>query len=135
VAETGTLLVVDDDGVSRMVLAKALEGQGHTVLLARDGDEALALAAARLPALVILDVLMPGLDGYEVLTRLKSSEATREVPVIMISSKDDVAGIVKSVKLGADDFLFKPIDDVLLELRVRSCLERRRLRDGRQAQG
>jgi len=71
---------------------------------------------------------MPGLDGYEVLQRLRAAAATREVPVLMISSKDDVAGIVKAVQLGADDFMFKPIDDVLLHLRVDACLERRRLR-------
>ena len=126
--ERGTLLVVDDDGVSRAVFAKALEARGHTVLLARDGAEALEIVERQVPDLVVLDVLMPGLDGYEVLQRLRAAAATREVPVLMISSKDDVAGIVKAVQLGADDFMFKPIDDVLLHLRVDACLERRRLR-------
>jgi adenylate cyclase len=128
-AEAGTILVVDDDGVSRAVLANLLEKQGHTVVLAKDGPEGLQIAAQRPCDLIVLDILMPGMDGYDVVAALKADPALREIPVVMISSIDDMSGIVKSVKLGAEDYIFKPFDEVLLKARVDGCLERKRLRD------
>ena len=129
-----TILVAEDSKVVRAVLRSHLVDRGYTVIEAEDGDAALAACRTAAPDAVLLDIEMPGLDGYQVLERLKAGAATRDVPVIMISSKDDVAGIGRSDTLGADDFLFKPIDDALLRLRVDSCLERkRRAREGRQA--
>jgi len=134
-AETGTLLVVDDDGVSRAVLTNMLERQGHTVVAAKSGAEALTLFGARPFDLVLLDLLMPGMDGFEVVEKLKADPAAREVPVVIISSAEDMSGIVKSVKLGAEDYIFKPFDEVLLKARVDGCLERRRLRQRESARG
>src|SRR5262245_865763 len=136
--EAGTILVVDDDGVSRAVLANLLENQGHAVVLAKDGPEGLQLAAQRAVDLIVLDILMPGMDGYDVVAALKADPALREIPVVMISSIDDMSGIVRSVKLGAEDYIFKPFDEVLLKARIDGCLERKRLRDRertRQAAG
>ena len=134
-AEKGTLLVVDDDGVSRAVLSNLLERQGHTVVVAKDGAEALALVPQRAFDLIVLDLLMPGMDGFEVVQKLKSDPASREIPVVMISSAEDMSGIVKSVKLGAEDYIFKPFDEVLLKARIDGCLERKRLRERERARG
>ena len=115
------------------MLANLLEKQGHTVVLAKDGPEGLQIAAQRPCDLIVLDILMPGMDGYDVVAALKADPALREIPVVMISSIDDMSGIVKSVKLGAEDYIFKPFDEVLLKARVDGCLERKRLRDRERA--
>ena len=128
-AENGTLLVVDDDGVSRAVLSNLLERQGHAVVVAKDGAEALKLVGERAFDLIVLDLLMPGMDGFEVVQKLKADPAVKDIPVVMISSAEDMSGIVKSVKLGAEDYIFKPFDEVLLKARVDACLERKRLRE------
>jgi adenylate cyclase len=134
-AENGTLLVVDDDGVSRAVLSNLLERQGHTVVVARDGAEALKLVGERAFDLIVLDLLMPGMDGFEVVQKLKADPAVKDIPVVMISSAEDMSGIVKSVKLGAEDYIFKPFDEVLLKARIDGCLERKRLRERERARG
>jgi CheY-like chemotaxis protein len=126
--DKGTLLVIDDDAVSRAVLANLLEEQGHTVRVARDGPEGLSALQQGGIDLVLCDLLMPGMDGHEVVQKAKGDPALRDVPFVIISSVEDMASIVKCVKLGADDYLFKPFDEVLLEARVRSCLERKRAR-------
>jgi adenylate cyclase len=133
--EKGTLLVVDDDGVSRAVLTNLLERQGHTVLTARSGPEAFEVARRQPVDLVILDIVMPGMDGYQVVEAFKVDPALREIPVVMISAVDDVAGIVKCVKLGAEDFIFKPFEEVLLKARIDGCLERKRLREKDRSRG
>jgi adenylate cyclase len=127
--ETGSLLVVDDDGVSRAVLQNLLEMQGHKVAVAKDGPEGLAMARQQRFDLIILDLLMPGMDGYEVVEKLKADPVLAAIPVVMISSVEDMPSVVRCVKLGADDYIFKPFDEVLLEARVDSCLERKRLRE------
>jgi adenylate cyclase len=127
--ETGTLLVVDDDGVSRAVLQNLLEMQGHTVAVAKDGASGLAAARERKFDLILLDLLMPGMDGYQVVEQLKADPVLRAIPVVVISSVEDMPSVVRCVKLGADDYIFKPFDEVLLEARVGGCLERRRLRE------
>jgi adenylate cyclase len=134
-AENGTLLVVDDDGVSRAVLSNLLERQGHTVVVAKDGAEALKLVGGRAFDLIVLDLLMPGMDGFEVVQKLKADPAVKDIPVVMISSAEDMSGIVKSVKLGAEDYIFKPFDEVLLKARIDGCLERKRLRERERARG
>ena len=134
-AENGTLLVVDDDGVSRAVLSNLLERQGHAVVVAKDGAEALKLVGERAFDLIVLDLLMPGMDGFEVVQKLKADPAVKDIPVVMISSAEDMSGIVKSVKLGAEDYIFKPFDEVLLKARIDGCLERKRLRERGRARG
>jgi len=123
------ILIVDDIEDNRAVLQRRLERQGHTVECAASGADALAMVAAGAFDLVLLDVMMPGMDGYAVLERLKASPATRDIPVIMISALDDIASVVRCIEHGAEDYLPKPFDPVLLKARIGACLEKKRLRD------
>ncbi len=129
-AKPARILVVDDNDGNREVLRRRLERQGYTVELAVDGESALAQVSAAPFDLVLLDVLMPGLDGYAVLERIKGDAATHDLPVIMISALDDMASIVRCVEAGAEDYLPKPFDPVLLRARIGASLEKKRLRDG-----
>jgi CheY-like chemotaxis protein len=123
------ILVVDDIEDNRAVLQRRLERQGHRVECAAGGAEALAMIADHPFDLVLLDVMMPGMDGYAVLERIKASPETRDIPVIMISALDDMASVVRCVERGAEDYLPKPFDPVLLKARIGACLEKKRLRD------
>jgi CheY-like chemotaxis protein len=123
------ILVVDDNEDNRSVLERRLARQGHRVTSAGGGRAALDLAARQRFDLVLLDVLMPDLDGLAVLERLKADQATRDIPVIMISALDDVGSVVRCIERGAEDHLPKPFDPVLLRARISACLEKKRLRD------
>ncbi|HJX87953.1 MAG TPA: response regulator, partial [Gemmatimonadales bacterium] len=123
------ILVVDDQEDNRSVLERRLRRQGHTVESATGGRSALELLGAQQFDLVLLDVLMPDLDGLAVLERMKADAATRDIPVIMISALDDVASVVRCIERGAEDHLPKPFDPVLLRARISACLEKKRLRD------
>lgn len=123
------ILVVDDNEDNRAVLERRLARQGHRVTSAAGGLAALELVARARFDLVLLDVLMPDLDGLTVLERLKADPATRDLPVIMISALDDVASVVRCIERGAEDHLPKPFDPVLLRARISACLEKKRLRD------
>lgn len=128
-AYVGKILVVDDNEVNRDVLARHLSRHGHTVSQAGNGRLALEMMAAQDFDLVLLDILMPELDGYQVLQRLKSDEDLRDIPVIMISALDELESIVRCIKLGAEDYLSKPYDPVLLQARIGAGLEKKRFRD------
>ena len=128
VPRTAHVLVVDDIEENRSVLQRRLEREGHTVACASSGPEALHLAAGESFDIVLLDVMMPHMDGYETLGRLKASDATRELPVIMISALDDIASIARCIERGAEDYLPKPFDPVLLRARISACLEKRDFR-------
>ncbi len=132
-AGTGSILVVDDDRVNRMLLTRALESSGHTVTTAENGADALRMLGEMSPDVVLLDVVMPELDGMSVLEAMKSDAATHDVPVIMISALDDFESVVRCIELGAEDYLPKPFDPVLLQARIQAGLDRRRLRDLEQA--
>jgi CheY-like chemotaxis protein len=123
------ILVVDDQEDNRSVLERRLRRQGHTVECATGGHSALEMVSRERFDLVLLDVLMPDLDGLAVLERLKADPATRDLPVIMISALDDVASVVRCIERGAEDHLPKPFDPVLLRARISACLEKKRLRD------
>jgi len=123
------ILVVDDQEDNRSVLERRLRRQGHTVESATGGRSALELLGAQQFDLVLLDVMMPDLDGLAVLERMKADSATRDIPVIMISALDDVASVVRCIERGAEDHLPKPFDPVLLRARISACLEKKRLRD------
>ncbi len=123
------ILVVDDLEDNRSVLERRLRRQGHTVACASGGHAALEMLRRERFDLVLLDVLMPDLDGLAVLERLKGDVATRDIPVIMISALDDVASVVRCIERGAEDHLSKPFDPVLLRARISACLEKKRLRD------
>jgi class 3 adenylate cyclase/CheY-like chemotaxis protein len=124
-----TILVVDDNEENRQLLARRLARQGHRVLTAAGGREALALLQGEPVDLVLLDVMMPDLDGPAVLARLKQDPERRHIPVLMISALDETASVVRSIELGAEDYLPKPYDPVLLRARIGACLEKKRLRD------
>ena len=127
--QPGSILVVDDNPENRDMLSRRLERLGHDVAVAAGGRDALDLLATRHVDVVLLDVMMPEMDGFEVLTRLRADSATRDLPVIMLSALDEIGAAVRCIEMGADDYLTKPIDAVLLRARIGSCLERKRLRD------
>jgi CheY-like chemotaxis protein len=123
------VLVADDDPTNRDLLGRRLARDGHHVTFAADGREALALAEAGGQDLVLLDLMMPELDGDEVLRRMKASPELRDLPVLMISAHDEQASVGRCIAMGADDYLPKPFDPVLLRARVGACLARKRARD------
>ena len=123
------ILVADDDPTNRDLLGRRLARDGHHVTFATDGREALALAEAGGQDLVLLDLMMPELDGDEVLRRMKASPELRDLPVLMISAHDEHAAVGRCIAMGADDYLPKPFDPVLLRARVGACLARKRARD------
>jgi PAS domain S-box-containing protein len=128
-AVTGNILVVDDNETSRGLLGRHLTRQGHRVTMVGSGAEALAALVNSRFNVVILDVLMPKLDGFQVLEKIKADPATADIPVIVISALDEVPGVVRCIEIGAEDYLFKPFDPVLLAARIDSCLEKKRLHD------
>ena len=125
----GHVLVVDDDPLSRRLLAKNLENEGYRASVAPDGMTALAALAEDPPDVVLLDLVMPGIDGLEVLTRIKADDALRHIPVILISGSDDADTVVRCLEIGADDFLPKPFDPAILRARVSAGLARKELHD------
>lgn len=127
--ETGNILVVDDNAANREMLSRRLAREGHRVQVVANGPAALALLRQQSIDLVLLDVLMPEMSGYEVLQRLTADDDLREIPVIMISALDEMESVVRCIELGAEDYLPKPFDPVLLRARIGACLEKKRLRD------
>lgn len=125
----GTILVVDDMEENRELLNRRLSRLGYAVHLAGTGEAALQFIAATPVDLILLDILMPGVDGIEVLGRLKSNPVTQHIPVVMLSSADQIDTVVRCIELGADDFLPKPFNAVLLMARIESSLSKKRLRD------
>ena len=128
-APPGNILIVDDDPLNRRLLTKSLENDGHRTTQFDNGFAALAAIGEDPPDLVLLDIEMPGLDGIEVLERLKADAELRHVPVIMISGVDDNASVVRCIEAGAEDFLPKPFDPAILRARIDSGLNRKRLGD------
>jgi adenylate cyclase len=129
VTARGSLLVIDDDPVVRSMLSRSLEEGGHQVATAKDGREGLDMASAEAFDVILLDVLMPGLDGYEVLEELKKDRTLRHIPVVMVTALDDIESAVRCIELGADDYLPKPIDPVVLGARINAGLTKKRLHD------
>lgn len=128
-----TILVVDDNEMNREVLARRLERQGHTIVSAEDGERALQQLQQRSFDLILLDIMMPKMNGYQVLEHLKADPLLREVPVIVISALGELESVVKCIELGAEDYLFKPFNPILLKARLNSTLEKKRLREAHNA--
>jgi adenylate cyclase len=124
-----TILVVDDNEDNRDMLARRLRRQGYEVLTAVGGRTALDTLGRRPVDLVLLDVMMPDLDGYSVLERMKNDAALRDIPVLMISALDELDSVARCIQLGAEDYLGKPFEPVLLQARIGACLEKKRLHD------
>ena len=125
--EQGYILVVDDQKLNRLKLSVALQKQGHTVALAESGLQALEMLQAESFDLILLDLLMPEMDGYQVLARLKQDPRLRDLPVLVITSLNEMEGIAKAIELGAEDYLPKNFESALLRARVSACLEKKRL--------
>lgn len=123
------MLVVDDDRTNRAMLASLLGRKGFDVSLAADGRTALTMIDNAVFDAVLLDIVMPGMDGIAVLRALKSDPSTWRIPVIMISAVDEVDSIVTCLELGADDYVPKPFDPVILQARLGACLARRRFNE------
>lgn len=129
---TGSILVVDDQHVNRKILQGYLEQQGHKVVTAENGQEAINKLNDSEYDLIILDIIMPEMEGYEVLEHIRNRDQLQDVPVIVISALDDIDSLVKSVELGADDYISKPFNPVLLKARIDASLEKKRLREKEQ---
>jgi adenylate cyclase len=130
VPEAGAhVLVVDDDPVNRSLLARSLERQGHRHAMAENGRQALKMLRAEPFDVVLLDVLMPEINGYDVLATIEADVGLRHIPVIMISALEELESVVRCIELGADDYLPKPFDPVLLRARLNGSLTKKRLRD------
>ncbi len=125
----GRILIVDDNASNRDLLGRQLTRAGHTVAEAGGGHAALAMLAEEAFDLVLLDMMMPDISGYEVLNRLKAQPETADVPVVMISALDDFDSVIRCIEAGAVDYLFKPFDPTLLRARIGSSLEIKILRD------
>jgi len=127
------VLVVDDNRLNRLMLAGGVRQEGHEVTEAADGREALARLRAQPHDAVLLDILMPEVDGFEVLAEMRADAALRPIPVIVVSAQEDLASAVRAIEMGAVDYLPKPFDPVLLRARLRQSLQQKRLRDLEQA--
>jgi len=124
-----TILVVDDNEDNRDMLARRLRRQGYEVLTAVGGRSALETLGRTSIDLVLLDVMMPDLDGYAVLEQMKRDAALRDIPVLMISALDQLDSVARCIQLGAEDYLGKPFEPILLQARIGACLEKKRLHD------
>lgn len=123
------VLLVDDNPTNLAVLYEALEAQGYELLIAMSGEEALGIAAEAQPALILLDINMPGMDGFETCRRLKADEGTKEIVIIFLSARDSVQDKVEGLKLGAVDYVSKPFQFEEVVARVNTQLELRRARE------
>ena len=126
---TGKILVVDDDFINRTLLATNLQEQGYTVETAENGIQALEALHENKFDVVLLDILMPEMDGYQTLAEVKKIESLKHLPVIVISVLDDMDSVVRCIEMGATDYLSKPFDPALLQARLNASLAAKRLRD------
>jgi adenylate cyclase len=131
-SEPGFILAVDDLQENRELVARYLSRTGHIVVTAAGGEEALRTLEQTDVDVVLLDLIMPGMDGREVLHRIKEHPQWRATPVIMISGRQDMDGIIDCIESGADDYLFKPFNPVLLQARIKAGIERKRWHDREQ---
>src|SRR5580765_3838150 len=123
------LLVVDDNKVNRLLLTRSLELQGHTVASAENGRVALEMLRRERFDLVLLDMEMPEMDGFQVLEQLVGDLQLHDLPVLVTSSLEGIDNVARCIELGAEDFLTKPVNPVLLKARIGASLEKKRLRD------
>jgi len=119
-----TILIVEDEEDIQELVRYTLEREGHVVVAAETGEKGLAAVRGARPALILLDLMLPGLDGREVCRRLKQDEATRSIPVIMLTARGEEADIVAGLELGADDYITKPFSTKVLAARVGAVLRR-----------
>lgn len=128
----GRILIVDDLELNRDLLRSRLARKGYSISTANDGAEALEQLRSSDFDLVLLDIMMPTMNGYQVLEHMHADAQMCDIPVIVVSASDDIDGIVRCISLGAQDYLLKPFNPVLLHARIQASLEKKRLRDAQQ---
>ncbi len=129
VGTSAHILVVDDNRTNRLKMSMAAQNLGYDTTVAESGQQAIEIMQDTDFDLVLLDIVMPGMDGFEVLNALQASDTLCEIPVIVISAVDEMNSVVRAIELGAEDYLRKDFDPVLLRARIGACLEKKRLRD------
>ncbi len=129
IKEKSTVLIVDDNEINRTILNDMILTLGHVPLQAENGLSALAKVRKHPVDLILLDILMPEMDGYQVLENLKADKILRKLPVIIISALGEIESVVRCIEKGADDYLVKPFNPILLKARIGTCLEKKRLHD------
>jgi class 3 adenylate cyclase len=127
------VLIVDDNEINRYLLSRLLKQQGYAVVVAEDGLRGLTMMRNQRPDLVLLDIVMPELNGYQVLEQVRTDPVLRHTPIVIITAVDDIESVIRCIELGAEDYLFKPFNPVLLKARIDASLEKKRLRDHEQA--
>lgn len=127
------VLIVDDNEINRYLLSRLLKQQGYAVVVAEDGLRGLTMMRNQCPDLVLLDIVMPELNGYQVLEQVRTDPVLRHTPIVIITAVDDIESVIRCIELGAEDYLFKPFNPVLLKARIDASLEKKRLRDHEQA--
>jgi len=125
----GHILIVDDNELNRELLCRRLKHQGYTYDIARNGKEAMSQVQAQAFDVVLLDIMMPEMNGYEVLEALKSDVHLKHIPVIMISAVDEIGSVVRCIEMGAEDYLPKPFNPILLKARLEATLDKKRWHD------
>jgi len=128
-----TILVVDDNEINRYLLSRLLRQQGYNVITAEHGRQALDMVRDHRLDLILLDIMMPEMNGYEVLEQMKQDSSLRHIPIVMITAVDDIDSVIKCIELGAEDYLFKPFNPVLLKARIDASLQKKWFRDHEQA--
>ncbi|WP_221030761.1 response regulator [Actomonas aquatica] len=128
----GTLLLVDDDMINREMMSRRLEHMGFDVATAESGEQALEWLEETAPDLILLDILMPGMNGFETLERIKAKPAWAMIPVIMLTALDDAESTGRCIAAGAEDYAAKPFNATVLRARISSALEKKRLRENEQ---
>jgi putative two-component system response regulator len=128
-ASEATVLIVDDSQTNRLVLSSFVADLGHEARLATTGEDALLAIRERPPDLILLDLILPGMNGYQILSQIKREPALRNIPVLMISTVEETQQVVQCIEAGADDYLIKPFNRTLLRARIGACLEKKRLHD------
>jgi DNA-binding response OmpR family regulator len=123
------VLIADDNEANRDILARRLDAHGYDLLMAADGEEALSCAREKLPDLILLDIMMPKMDGLEVCRHLKGDKSLPFIPIILVTARADTKDIVAGLDIGADEYLTKPVDQSALVARVRSILRIKELHD------
>lgn len=129
----GTILVVEDNKTVRSKIVRMIQSMGHTAFGAESGQMALDMMRKHDVDIILLDIIMPEMDGYEVLERIRLDKGLCHIPVIVISALNDVKSVLRSMELGADDYLFKPVEQVFLQARINVCLQKKRLHDQEKA--